>query len=343
MRGTRQEGVANSMIGLTGTALGRFLPMHLCLDPVGRVRQAGPTLERIAGVDLVDRPFTEILTLRRPTVVSDIGGLLALEGRPLKLTLAVAPALPLKGLVAGLPDGGAMLDISMGISLIEAVSRFELTLGDFSPTDLAVELLYLHEAKSVVSAELRRLAQRLNGARVSAEQEAATDTLTGLANRRRLEATLARLLGQGRPFALMQIDLDYFKLVNDSHGHDVGDAVLREVAHLLRAQCRTQDLVARIGGDEFVMILADIVEPFHLARIADRLIRQIEEPIHVGGFECRISASIGVAVRARQDASDAKRIMREADIALYQSKGTGRARVTVFSPTADATGDPDAA
>ncbi|HDR28766.1 diguanylate cyclase domain-containing protein [Rhodovulum sp.] len=340
MTGAARQGGA---IMLHGAVLGRLLPMHLCLDAEGRVRQAGPTLERIAGTDLAGRPFAEVVSLRRPAAATDIAGLLALAERPLKLTLAVAPALPLKGLVAGLPDGGALIDISMGISLIEAVSRFDLTLGDFSPTDLAVELLYLHEAKSVVSAELSRLAERLNGARVSAEKEAATDTLTGLANRRRLDATLARLLGQGRAFALMQIDLDYFKLVNDTHGHDVGDAVLRRVAHLLRAQCRTQDLVARVGGDEFVMILVDIVEPFRIARIAERLIRQIEEPILVGMRECRISASIGVSVFSRQDSPDAKRLMREADSALYQSKGAGRARVTVFTRPEGTADNTDAA
>ncbi|GAA0310577.1 GGDEF domain-containing protein [Rhodovulum strictum] len=339
----QQDTGARALIGLDGAALGRLMPMHLCLDAAGSIRQAGPTLERIAGASLAGRPFSEVFVLRRPAAASDLAGLLALAGRRLKLTLTAAPSLALKGLVEGLPDGGALIDISMGISLIEAVNRFDLTLRDFSPTDLAVELLYLYESKSVVSAELRRLAQRLNGARVSAEHEAATDTLTGLANRRRLDATLARLLAQGRAFALMQIDLDYFKQVNDSHGHAVGDAVLREVAHLLRGHCRNQDLVARVGGDEFVMLIVDIVEPFRLARIAERLIRQIEEPIHVGMIDCNVSASIGVSIFSRQDDPDARRLMREADAALYESKGSGRARVTVYAAATASAGDPDAA
>ncbi|MGC9418263.1 MAG: diguanylate cyclase domain-containing protein [Rhodovulum sp.] len=330
-----------AVIGLGAPALARLLPMHLCLCPEGRVRHAGPTIERLAGGDLRGRPFAEVVTLRRPQAAGDMAGLLALAGQPLKLTLTGAPALPLKGMVVGLQGGeGALLNLSMGISLLDAVGRFDLTLRDFAPTDLAAELLYLTEAKSAVTDELRRLAQRLNGARVSAEEKAATDILTGVGNRRRLDAVLGQFMGQGRPFGLMHVDLDYFKQINDTHGHAVGDAVLCAVARMLVDECRVQDLVTRVGGDEFVILAVDIVDPAQLERLGQRLIARLEEPIRVEGVECRISASIGVSVFTRHSAPDPARLMREADIALYESKGTGRARTSVYMPPPPATRAP---
>lgn len=320
------------VVALDGAALGQLMPMHLCLDPLGRVAHAGPTVERLARGQLIGRHFREVVTLRRPRPAVELGALLTLEGMPLKLSLAAVPSLPLKGLVVGLPGGsGAILNLSMGISLIEAVGRFDLTLRDFAPTDLAVELLYLVEAKAAVTGELKRLAQRLNGARVSAEVEAATDTLTGLANRRRLDATLAQFLDRHQPFAVMHVDLDFFKQVNDTYGHAAGDIVLREVAQILRAQFRGQDLVSRIGGDEFVVLLVDLVDPDQLHRIASRLIARLEQPIPIGGAECRISASIGIALSTRQDRPSPERLLHEADIGLYESKRKGRAQAVIFS------------
>ncbi|TCO73975.1 diguanylate cyclase domain-containing protein [Rhodovulum euryhalinum] len=330
-RDTRLEDQA---IGFDPLALGQLMPMHLCIDACGCICSTGPTLARLAGPDLIGRPFADVVTLRRPRGADDMAGLLALAGVPLKLSLAAAPSLPLKGMVVGLSGaGGALLNVSMGISLIEAVGRFDLTLRDFAPTELAAELLYLTEAKSAVAGELRRLAQRLNGARVSAETEAATDTLTGLANRRRLDATLEQFLAQGRPFSLAHIDLDFFKQVNDTHGHVTGDAVLVETAGILRSQSRTQDLVARFGGDEFVILMADIVDPAQLRRIGERLIEWLERPILAHGTECRISASIGVAISTRNDRSDPVRLFHEADVALYDAKRRGRGCVSFFTDT----------
>ncbi|TCP41324.1 GGDEF domain-containing protein [Rhodovulum marinum] len=342
MNAVSESWACAALVGLDGPALGRLMPMHLYLCPEGRVRHAGPTVERLAGGNLCGRPFAEVVTLRRPRAAADMAGLLALAGLPLKLTLAAEPVLSLKGLVVALPDGeGALLNLSMGISLLDAVGKFDLTLHDFAPTDLAAELLYLTEAKSAVTGELRRLAQRLNGARVSAEEKAATDILTGLGNRRRLEATLKQFLGQGRPFALMHMDLDYFKQINDTHGHAVGDVVLCEVAERLTDECRVQDVVTRVGGDEFVILAVDIVDPLRLEKIAQRLISRLENPIQVEGIDCRISASIGLSVFTRHSAPDPARLMREADMALYESKGAGRARVTVYiPPEPPAGGDP---
>ncbi|MBN2905803.1 MAG: GGDEF domain-containing protein [Rhodobacteraceae bacterium] len=326
------SGPGTAAIGLGGAALDRLMPMHLWLGPDGRVRHAGPTLTRLAGGAVQGLPFGAVMTLRRPHPAPDLGALLQLEGASLKLVLTGVPDLPLKGVVVALPEGaGALVDLSLGISLIEAVGRFDLTLRDFAPTDLAVELLYLTEAKAAVADELKRLALRLNGARASAEAEAATDTLTGLANRRGLDATLARMVRDRSPFALMHVDLDHFKAVNDTHGHAAGDAVLRQVAVVLRSQSRGRDLVARIGGDEFVIVFDEMVDPAQLRQIARRLITRLERPILVGDVPCRISASIGITLSTRHDPPDPDRLLQEADVALYESKRRGRARATLVS------------
>jgi diguanylate cyclase (GGDEF)-like protein len=323
---------AEKVIGLGHTALDRLMPMHLWIDRNGTVIHAGPTLARLEGAPLAGRSWDDVVTLRRPRPTRRVEQLVRMQGVPLKLALNSAPDLSLKGHVVALPeDQGALIHLSLGISLIDAVGRFDLTLQDFAPTDLAVELLYLNEAKAAVTGEFRRLAQQLNGARVLAEVEAATDKLTGLANRRGLDGTLDRLVAARKPFALMQIDLDYFKAVNDTHGHAAGDAVLRRVGSILRAHCRNLDLVARTGGDEFVIVFVELVDPAQLAEIADRLIALLEEPILVRGTECRISASIGISLSTCHDRPDPDRLLQEADVALYASKRDGRARATIAS------------
>lgn len=317
---------------LTDAGLDRLMPMHLWIASDGQVLHAGPTLVRLAGGPLAGRSWPEVVSLRRPCRAGTIDELITMQGVPLKLALNAAPELSLKGVVVALPgSGGALLNLSLGISLIEAVGRFDLTLGDFTPTDLAVELLYLNEAKAAVTGELERMARRLDGARLSAEVAAATDMLTGLANRRGLDGTLSRLMATRRPFGLMHVDLDYFKDVNDSLGHAAGDAVLQTVAARLRAECRSYDLVARVGGDEFVILLIDLVEPEPLKAIAMRLIERLEQPIDVDGTFCQISASIGIALSTRQPGLDPARLMHEADLALYESKRQGRARATLAS------------
>jgi GGDEF domain-containing protein len=130
----------------------------------------------------------------------------------------------------------------------EAVRRYGLTVADFAATDLTIEMLYLVEAKSAVMEELRHLNLRLHGAKAAAEEQALSDTLTGLCNRRALDLGLGALVQQGQTFGLMHLDLDYFKQVNDTHGHAAGDAVLRQVALVLREETRASDLVARVGG-----------------------------------------------------------------------------------------------
>jgi diguanylate cyclase (GGDEF)-like protein len=215
--------------------------------------------------------------------------------------------------------------LGFGLSILDAVRDYTLSAADFARTDIAIELLYLVEAKSAAMAASRRLNLRLQGARLAAEEAAITDSLTGLANRRAMERVLERLVQARAPFAVMQVDLDHFKPVNDGLGHAAGDALLAHVAQVLGQETRQDDLAARVGGDEFVLLFAGIAERARLSQIAERIQRRLAQPFYWGDVACKISASIGITI-AGGDARPAPVLLAEADAALYAAKHAGRAQ-----------------
>ncbi len=152
------------------------------------------------------------------------------------------------------------------------------------------------------------------------------DSLTGLPNRElmgdRLEHALHRARRDGSRLCLMFIDLDRFKSVNDSLGHNVGDLLLVEVARRMAARIRTSDTLARFGGDEFVVLMEDLAEPGHAARLAQVLITQIAQPMQLGDRHIVIGASCGLAIFPN-DGDDAMELMKRADTAMYAAKSAG--------------------
>ena len=161
-----------------------------------------------------------------------------------------------------------------------------------------------------------------------------TDSLTGLANRFTLHGALRASIAQRRLVALLALDLDHFKLVNDTHGHAAGDQLLQNVAARLLACRRPADLVARLGGDEFaVLVLDDTGEDVDVDALSQHLIDVLEEPVDVGGRATRASASIGVArpSRAGDAIVSADDLLVHADIALYAAKKAGRGRHETYS------------
>lgn len=310
---------------LTAAALDLLMPMHVLIAARGQILGCGPTMAKLhLGHAFIGQPALEVLELRRPSGVEDVRDLLRLVGRRLYLKLAALPGPTLRGIAVPMQGGGVLLNLSFGIDLIEAVRDHGLTDGDFAPTDLAVELLYVMEAKSAVMRELRGLNLRLQGAKSMAEEQALTDTLTGLRNRRALEAILTRMVTGRQAFALMHLDLDYFKAVNDSLGHAAGDHVLREVAQVLTDETRAGDTVARLGGDEFVLLLPGLVDPAVVVQIATRIISRLSQPIPFEGKLCRIAASAGFTLSEAYAMLQAEAMLNDADQALYAAKRAGR-------------------
>ncbi len=313
--------------------LARLMPMFVAMDDAGKITAIGPTLAQLLPQPTVlGRNFFDVMQLRRPAEIASVADLARHMGDRLHLTPIGIDGIALRGLAVPLQGGGVVINLSFGIGVIDAVRQHALTDADFAPTDLAVEMLYLVEAKSAVMAELRNLNLRLQGAKLAAEEQALSDTLTGLRNRRALDASLGGMIAQGTGFGLMHIDLDFFKQVNDTRGHAAGDHVLRAVAQVLLRETRITDTVARVGGDEFVVVLPGLPDVAQLAQIARRIIEKVTQPIDFDGSPCRISASIGLTVSTYYDRPDADRMLSDADHALYASKHAGRGQAQFFTP-----------
>jgi len=345
--------------------LGTFMPMHMHVSLTGHILSVGPTLAKLRpNEDLVGQRLLEVFEMKRPLHILHFSDLLGHESCLIRVKFRHGYKLGMKGLLvplstqrpmlpdrrasgcaapvlrptppskhrAGHEPRGALINLSLGVNVVEAVQRYNLSSADFAPADPTVDMLYLIEAKSIALEESKRLNSRLEGARAEAETQASTDTLTGLQNRRSMDSLLHQLEGSRQTFGLMHLDLDYFKQVNDTFGHGAGDHVLKFVAGVLQDETRAGDLVARVGGDEFVLIFRGCVDLAVLEGIAWRIISRLEEPISYDGHQCRISASIGTTLSSFYREPSADRMLNDADRALYASKDQGRARHTVFNP-----------
>ncbi len=174
--------------------------------------------------------------------------------------------------------------------------------------------------------------ERAMAERVS--HQATHDALTNLPNRLllmdRLEQALLRCPWHERFVAVIFLDLDNFKLVNDTLGHDVGDQLLRQMAERLTGSVRPGDTVCRLGGDEFVVLLTDIAERADVLTLAEKLIARLDDPYPLGGQEYFCSASAGISI-AQEQGTTAEVLLKNADIALYRAKESGRSNYQFFS------------
>jgi diguanylate cyclase (GGDEF)-like protein len=193
------------------------------------------------------------------------------------------------------------------------------------------ELLQIAEAINQTVAQTRAVTERL-------AQEATHDALTGLPNRTlvyaRLEQGLARVRRQGTGMALLFIDLDGFKLVNDARGHEAGDTVLRIAAERLCGLVREMDTVGRFAGDEFVIVCEDVADVDAGVQLARRVIATLQVPFPLAGeVHAAVGASVGVAFADADRPAEPDTLMRDADTAMYRAKQRGKGRVEIFDET----------
>ncbi len=186
-----------------------------------------------------------------------------------------------------------------------------------------------------VDIDLRELRQ----AQVALQLMATHDPLTGLPNRNllrdRLDRALARARRESQVVAVVYIDLDHFKTLNDEHGHPVGDELLRRLAVQMRAVLREVDTLARLGGDEFVAVLVDQSSEAMVMPTLERLQAAVTAPVLLDGRVFRMSASMGVSFGGNDEAQDADLLLRQADLAMYQAKLAGKNRYALFDAELD--------
>ena len=203
--------------------------------------------------------------------------------------------------------------------------------------DVTAEREADRRVKQALDALERMVAERtaqLEEAKARAQHLADHDALTGLPNRRLLEDRLTQALAiaqrNRQSIAVMFVDLDRFKAINDSLGHAVGDALLKEAAARLVAQLREGDTVCRIGGDEFVVVLPEIRRSSDVAQVGQKLIEQLSQPVHIEERALVVTPSIGIAIFP-EDGRDAETLIRNADAAMYHAKERGRANAQFFT------------
>ena len=199
--------------------------------------------------------------------------------------------------------------------------------GRIMPTGLVV-----HERQTVLF--LARDVTQLARSRDELKHVATHDALTGLPNRNILEERVAQAVARakriGRSGALMLLDLDRFKQVNDSLGHQVGDRLLKKVAERLRNACRREDTVVRFGGDEFILILEDLQTTANAGGIARQILKAFSKPIQLAGFDLDVTASIGITLFPDDD-DESDELLRHADNAMYAAKEAGRNQFAYYT------------
>jgi diguanylate cyclase (GGDEF)-like protein len=254
--------------------------------------------------------------------------LLYSEVIPLNLNDPMGPWL----LWSGYPNSAFRYGVeahSIGLSKLSAFFIIVLlTLAGVIGWTLALRTFALTAAK----AASRRLEQRVAERTAEISYLAAHDALTGLANRSRFGESLAKALSRtkrGEKLAVHLIDLDRFKSVNDTLGHPVGDKLLTMVADRVRAQLRDTDVVARMGGDEFMLLQTQLDDPKDAVALATRIIRVLAEPFEIDDHHVSVGASIGIAI-APQDGDAPDELIRNADLGLYRAKKDGRGTYCFF-------------
>ena len=268
-------------------------------------------------------------------------------GQPMQEVLAKADELGKKIIliIGGVGIAGIVLAVALARYVTKPINKLNKSIQRFSvdqdigdlPTQRQDELGQLARNFLVMQNQIRQQFAELQQSREAMQNLAQHDALTGLPNRRlfldRLENAIVRARRSSKPLALLFIDLDKFKHINDHFGHEAGDAVLQAVAKRLGATFRETDTVARLGGDEFVVLLENIEDGEKVAEVASKLCQYIHDPLPYADQILHISMSVGVSLYP-QDGQTLDKLINNADRAMYQAKADSAKRVHFATSTA---------
>jgi diguanylate cyclase len=253
--------------------------------------------------------------------------------------LLVAGLLALLALIVGGVSGRVLqrkisrpiFELAQAMDEVTVDQNFAVRVSE-SGTD---EIVQLGKGFNAMLSELERRDAAKRSAEAKLQFQAFNDALTGLPNRRlfsdRLSQVLATAQRESQVLALLYIDLDGFKLVNDSLGHSIGDALLVQVATRLQSRVRRSDTLARLGGDEFTVVLGNLHKKEEATVVAKDLLDALAAPFLIEGHQLTIGASIGISIFP-ENSQDAADLMQQADSAMYAAKRDGRNRATYFTP-----------
>ena len=317
-------------------------PFAFVVDQSCRIVAAGELLRRICpevdGQPLLEDCFSAThgeLGRDFAQLVADSGQLLILHRR----AAGVVP--PLRGQWMSINDNGLMFIGWPWVTSFGQLGEMGIRLSEIPPHNPLAEMLMLLQTNRSamddaheLARALRQRRQELEQANKELEHRAFHDALTGLPNRLmlrdRLSQAIARAERHRAALAVLFIDLDRFKAINDTQGHQIGDAVLQSVAARIAGQLRKSDTVAREGGDEFLVLLEDIGSAQNAALVAAKLLHSLDQPYVIDGHSLHCSGSIGVAMYP-EDGASADELIKHADAAMFDSKGEGRNQVHFFS------------
>ncbi len=291
---------------------------------LSRVMKAGAALTSVCALLYA----SGLITVAQVTLIVSVLGL-----APAVLGLHGA----LRSARRGDPVGYAFLlawvvyGVSTGI-LIEVIKgRLEAnwwTLHSFQ-IGATIDMLIFMRVLLLQTRALKLAAQTALSEQENLHSLAHTDALTGLPNRRALDAAVTKAITSRKPeelVAVYMLDLDGFKQVNDQLGHDIGDALLVEVARRLQSHLRSSDLIARLGGDEFLVLSAGLKTEEQVRELGEKLVKAIQEPMRIQGHTCAVGMTVGYGIAPR-DGRDAAALLRVADALMYAGKQAGKGRV----------------
>jgi diguanylate cyclase (GGDEF)-like protein len=330
---------------LSPSLLNAAFPFHLVLDRELRVLQAGASARKLHPGGLVGLALDQLFEVTTPKTPITFDAFVARPRSLFLLRSLTLPELVLRGQMLNDPVADCLYFVgSPWMTETTAFGRLGLTLDDFAVSDAVVDYLLLLQTQSSSLAEARELTARLNDTAEQLTHQAFHDDLTGLPNRPLLIDHLQRTLRESHTaatgsVAVLMLDLDGFKAVNDSYGHSAGDDVLRIVGNRLRAIARDCDIIARFGGDEFALVIElsqsrPGIDKQVTVAIAERILATVSESMPLPAsptVSVTLSASIGIAY-SRIDAQDAEDLLRNADLAMYAAKAVGKSRYQVYEP-----------